>query len=503
MPDKVNNHKWFLLLTVSLLTVMLNLDATAVNLAVPVISHQLNASLSTMQWVINAFVLLSAMFQIIGGRSGDLFGHRRVYALGTIIFVLASVFAGIATNEWWLIGGRIGQGFALGIAYPMTIVLILNAFPKNEHGTAIGILMGTMGVSLAIGPTLGGVIMHYLGWRWIFFVNLPVGIITVICTFLFCKPDQVIKHQGGLDYVGCIFLILGLGGVILALNQSQVWGIHSSYFSCSLIGGLVSLWVLFYIEKNRANRLIDFKLFRNRNFSLNSLIRVVAQMVFLSILFFIPIYLQNILEYSPLYAGGILLVCTFLVGVLSPVAGWFVDKVGVKLPNMIAMISFAVGCYLLSLLTTKVNLPLVFCGLAFIGLGAGISFVSTTGGALAAIKPEESGMATGVFLTIAWAACALGVSVFGMIVALISKSYLLLQTQKLHLFETHTQMSALLRVTRGLSPASYLKGFFSNMDYSSAVNLSHSAYVRAFHAGFLFLCVISFFGFLFSLLIKK
>ena len=498
-----NNHKWLLLLTTCLLTVMLNFDATAVNLAVPVIAHQMDAKLATMQWVINAFVLMSAIFQIIGGRSGDLYGHRRIYVIGTIIFVLSSVFAGFATNDWWLILGRIGQGFALGIAYPMTIVLILNTFPQNQHGTAIGVLMGTMGVSLAIGPTLGGVIMHYLSWRWIFLVNLPIGIVTVICTYLFCKPDPVKTHSETLDYRGALFLLLGLGGVILALNQSEEWGVGSSAFLSTLIIGLIALFILFFVEKNRANRLIDFTLFKIRNYALNSLIRMIAQMVFLPVLFFIPIYLQNFLGYSPLYTGAIMLACTIVVGVLSPFAGTIVDKLGFKIPNVIAMVAFSIGCYLLSDLGTQINFPLLFWGLGLIGLGSGISFVSSTSGALSAVKPEQMGMATGVFYTIAWGACALGITIYGMIAAFISKASLIFHIQQQNLVETHAQLNALIRVARGLSPADHLKAYFSSINYPSAVDLSHIAYEHAFHAGFMFLCLISIVGILLSCLTKK
>src|SRR3990167_4443271 len=226
-------------------------------------------------------------------------------------------------------------------------------------------------------------------------------------------------------------------------------------------------------------------------------------MVFIPVLFFIPIYLQNFLEYSPLYTEAIMLVCTMVVGILSPFAGTIVDKFGFKIPNVIAMAAFSVGCYLLSDLGTQVNFPLLFWGLGLIGLGSGISFVSSTSGALSAVKPTQAGMATGVLYTIAWGACALGITVYGMIAAFISKFYLIFRTQQLHLVETHTQLNALIRVARGLSPASYLKAYFSSMNYLSAVNLSHIAYVRAFHAGFMFLCLISIVGILLSCLTKK
>ena len=214
-------------------------------------------------------------------------------------------------------------------------------------------------------------------------------------------------------------------------------------------------------------------------------------------------YLQNFLGYSPLYTGAIMLACTIVVGVLSPFAGTIVDKLGFKIPNVIAMVAFSIGCYLLSDLGTQINFPLLFWGLGLIGLGSGISFVSSTSGALSAVKPEQMGMATGVFYTIAWGACALGITIYGMIAAFISKASLIFHIQQQNLVETHAQLNALIRVARGLSPADHLKAYFSSINYPSAVDLSHIAYEHAFHAGFMFLCLISIVGILLSCLTKK
>lgn len=497
--------KWWVLFTACLLTVMLNFDATAVNIAVPIIADDLHANLASMQWVINAFVLVSAMFQIIGGRLGDMHGPRKIYILGTIVFVISSLFAGIAPSEALLILGRVGQGFALGIAYPMTMVLILNAFPKNQQAMAIGFVMGTMGVSLAVGPTLGGVILHYMSWRWIFLINLPIGIFTIICTLIFCSADKPVKIHHHLDYLGGLFLILGLLGIILALNQSQNWGMSSLIFWIVLLLGVISIFILYFVEKNRENRLIDFTLFRIRHFSANCIVRVIAQMIFLPLLFFTPIYLQNILEFDPIQSGLIMLISTFVIGLLSPFAGNIIDKTGDTIPTFFSMVMYAIGCFLLYLLIyastmQTLNLLVLFAALILIGLATGINFVSTTAGALKGIENERAGMASGVFFTIIWGASALGIAIFGYFVAIFSKIYLYHKIIGLPFTVAEKYMPELVRIGRGLSPPDALQRYFPEAQIHWLNQLTHAAFLSGFCNGFLILAIFSVIGIFIALL---
>lgn len=491
------NRKWWVLFTACLLTVMLNIDATAVNVAIPAMAHQFHADLASMQWVINAFVLFSAMFQIIGGRSGDIYGHRNVYVIGTVIFIVASSLSGFAINAQMLIAGRALQGFALGIAYPMTMALILNAFSEKEHGLAIGVVMGTMGVSLAIGPTIGGFILHYMSWRWIFFINLPVGLLTVLCTYLFCPKDVIGKQSNmKLDLKGGLFLCLGMLGIILALNQSQVWGVQSPAFIVTFLLGVLFIITLYYVERNKASKLIDFNLFKNLHFSVNSIIRVIAQMVFLPVLFFIPIYLQNIMLISAVKTGLILVVCTLFVGLVSPIAGKLVDRYGFRAPNVFSMIFISIGCFIFSCLPVKLNLAMLFVALAITGIGVGINFVSSTSGALSQISKTESGVASGVFFTIIWASCALGIAFFGSVLTHYADNKLSAAISSFKFLMTSSQHATLERVTHGLSPVSIVHAAFGNIATPKMIDIVQSAYLHGFRMAFFLLAILSAIGIL-------
>jgi len=498
-----SNRKWWILFTMCLLTVMLNFDVTAVNLAIPKIAVDFHANLANMQWVINSFVLLSAMFQILGGRIGDTYGHRKIFVIGTIIFVIASMVAGVATTEWLLILARAGQGLALGLAYPMSIALTYNAFPREQHGVAMGFIMGTMGVWLGIGPTLGGIIIHYIGWRWIFYVNLPIGILTVVLTYIFCYPPKIPKQRESLDYLGASLLILGLLGIVFALNQSQEWGFYSTPFIVIMIAGLLCFVILYYLSKRKIHPIMDFELFKQRNFLLNNIIRIFAQLVFIPVLFFIPIYLQNILGHTPLVSGLFMLYLTVIIGLLSPFAGKFVDRVGFRIPNAISMLAFFIGCLLIYEVTPADTLMLLASGLIFVGVGTGISFVSTTAGALSPISTEKMGLATGILMTVVWVSCAIGISLMGAILALSSKAELLGNLAQKGILLPRVQMNELIRIAQGISPLASLKTLINPSLLPELTRITLSSFMHGFHLGFLVLMFLSILGLILCFLLKK
>jgi len=485
-----------------LLTVMLNIDITAVNLAIPVIAHEFHASLTSMQWVINAYVLLSAMFQIFGGRLGDTYGYKKIFLIGTSLFVIGSAGAGLAFNEELLIGFRALQGFALGISYPMTIILTFAAFPKKNRGFALSFIVATMGISLAIGPPLGGLIIDLIGWRWIFYINVPLGILTFILAYLFCLPRKADTIHP-IDYKGASLLAIGLFSVLLAINQVQNWGLDSLAFWIILFLGLLFLLSLYFIEKREPYPIINFHIFRIRNFLLNNLIRIIVQLVFISILFFLPLFLLNISGYSSLYSGILLLFLTVVIGVISPLAGKWVDKVGDKIPNILSMSLFAIACFLFSFLNTNPNIIFLGVSLLLVGVATGVTFISTVTGSISVASEKEKGAASGMIFTSAWLGCALGVALMGGILAFSSKSYLLKQIGQIKLSLSTTQLEMLERVSKGISSYKHLSSHFSPEVVDQVIEITRSSFLHGFHTSMLVWMFFSLVGVALSLSLKK
>jgi EmrB/QacA subfamily drug resistance transporter len=480
---------------------MLNLDVTAVNLAVPSIAQQFHASLANVQWVINAFILVSAMLQILGGHLGDTFERRSMFFLGTLLFIISSLVCAIAPNLSCLITGRILQGISLGLAYPVSIVIANAVFPKEEHGFVMGVIMGVMGFSLALGPTIGGYLVEVANWRWIFFINVPIGLITLLMTF-FKVPKLPADKPPSLDIPGTITLMVGLGLTILAINQSQVWGFTSSLFLTCITAGLSCFILLYFIERRTPEPIVDFSLFSNRNFNINIIVRVIAQVVFIPTLFFIPLYLVNVASLSPVHAGLSVLTLTSIIALISPFAGKSVDRFGDKLHTLLSMVFYASGAAFLYTLQAQPNLIILIMGLILIGIACSINFVSTTVGTLNAVNKDSSGVATGVLFTVVWASCSLGIAVCGTILGLVSQETVLstLKTQAISL--TQLELSQLIRAAQGVSHFEDLSRFFPNTLMSSLHKLADFAFMDGFHMMFAFLFLCSLMGLILSLFLK-
>jgi len=497
---KKSEKKWWILLSMCLLTVMLNIDATAINIAIPVMAREFQASLASMQWVINAYVLLAAMFQILGGKMGDTYGHKKIFLWGTALFVFSSAGAGISTSEQMLITFRVLQGLALGVAYPMTIAITFATFSKKQQALAMSFIIATMGISLSMGPPIGGLFVNYIGWRWIFFVNVPIGLIAIYLAAAFCPKEKDLSRKK-IDYRGAALLVLGLFGVVLAWNQVQNWGFSSWLFWFSFVVGLGFLTTLYFSEKKEKHPIINFKLFKIRNFLFNNIIRLIAQLVFIPVLFFVPIYLQNIAGYHALYSGMVMLFLTVIIGVLSPIAGKWIDSVGDRVPNVVSMLLFTIGCAFMSHLERVPEMYVLGIGLLFIGIATGINFVSTTTGSVSVVPQDKQGEASGIIFTTAWFGCALGVALMGLIVAMVGNDFLWFQVADMNL--TSEQMGIIDRVSKGMASFRVIPQYFSADAVRRVTMIATESFMVGFRMSMLILMSCSFVGLVLAVFLKK
>ena len=408
--------KWRVLIAMCMFTVLLNFDFTGINLAISVMAHELHAKLTMMQWVMVSYVLAAGMFTILGGKLGDKYGHRNLFVYGTLLYIIGSIMACIAHHMPLLIGGRFIQGMAIGLAYPMTIILTMNAFPKKQHGKAIGIIVSTMGISMAIGPSLGGLFIHYANWRWIFYINVPLGIITILLSLCSCKKDMAIRPDS-IDSFGCFLSMLVMFLLTLSANEIQNWGLTSSYFICSIIASMFCIYLLFVWTKKKQNPFIPIDLLTHKLFAIHTFIRIISQICLMIIFFFTPIYMQNILGFSVLKTSLALLSLTVVIGIASPLAGIWTDRAGPTPPTSTGMVFFVLsGIFAYSALHT-LFIPLISVSYLFCGIAIGLVFTSTSKGAFMSINEKRLGVANGIYFSLCWLANALGLAVSGAILA--------------------------------------------------------------------------------------
>jgi EmrB/QacA subfamily drug resistance transporter len=397
---------------------MIMLDTTIVNVAIPAMSAGLNTTLDQILWVLNAYILVYAVLLITAGRLGDLYGQRNLFAIGLAIFTLASALCGFAQDANQLIVARVFQGVGGALLTPQTLAILTTLFPPERRGAAFGIWAGVAGLATLAGPTVGGAIVTYIDWRWIFYVNVPIGIAALVATFLII-PDVRPGRRHGWDFVGVILATAGLFGVVFGLIEGErfKWGEIGSYVITipEVIGAGAVLLVLFVIwERYQPEPLVPLSLFEERNFAVANWIAATVAFGMMSLFLPIVIYLQSVRGFSALTAGLTLAPMSLTSMFVAPFAGRLADRYGGKYILMAGIFLFAVGFASLTFVAGPDSTWVNFLAPAIIaGAGMGMTFAPMTTVAMRNISPRMAGAASGVLNTTRQVGAAVGSAVVG------------------------------------------------------------------------------------------
>jgi EmrB/QacA subfamily drug resistance transporter len=401
---------------------MILLDTTIVNVAIPAMSSNkgdgLNTTLDQILWVLNAYILVYAVLLITAGRLGDLYGQRNLFAIGLFVFTFASALCGISQNANELIAARVLQGVGGAILTPQTLSIITTLFPPERRGAAFGIWGGVAGLATITGPTVGGAIVTYINWRWIFFVNVPIGIAALIATFAII-PDLRPGRRHGWDFMGVFLSTAGLFAVVFGLIEGQrySWGEIGSYgitIPEVIIGGVALLVVFIVWERFQAEPLMPLSLFRDRNFAVANWIAAAISFGMLSLFLPIVIYLQSVRGFTALVAGLTFAPMSLTSMVVAPFAGRFADKVGGKYILLAGITLFTIGFGLVTFVAGPDSTFINFLGPAIIaGAGMGMTFAPMTTVAMRNISPQMAGAASGILNTTRQLGAAIGSAVIG------------------------------------------------------------------------------------------
>jgi len=416
--DRARTNPWLVLLVLTTGFFMIMLDTTIVNVAIPAMSTGLNTTLDQILWVINAYILVYAVLLITAGRLGDLYGQRNLFAIGLLIFTVASALCGVSQNPEQLIAARILQGVGGALLTPQTLAILTSIFPPERRGAAFGIWGGVAGLATVAGPTLGGAIITYIDWRWIFFINVPIGIAALVATFLVI-PDLRPGRRHGWDIVGVALATAGLFGIVFGLIEGERynWGQIGSYPITipEVIGGGLFLIVVFIIwERFQTEPLVPLSLFADRNFAVANWISAAISFGMLSMFLPFTIYLQSARGFSALVAGLTLAPMSLTSMITAPFAGRFADKVGGKYILMAGISLFTIGMTSIAFVAGPDSTWVNFLAPAIVaGLGIGMTFAPMTTVAMRNIEPRVAGAASGVLNTIRQLGAAVGSAVIG------------------------------------------------------------------------------------------
>jgi EmrB/QacA subfamily drug resistance transporter len=387
------NRKWWTLAGACSGLFLLMLDSTVVALALPEIRGDVGASSEGLQWVMNGYLLTIAVLVVTAGRLGDMFGRKRVFIFGTVVFACGSVVSGAAGDQVGLIVGRVLQGAGAAPMLSLSLALVCNAFPSAKQPRALGIWAAVSAVALGIGPLAGGVLIE-IDWRLIFWMNLPVAAIGVAITAI-AAPESTDPGAGtGIDWAGLAALSVGITAVVLALVQSRGWSAPVTIGLVVLgVGALRAFW---RIERRAANPIVDFALFRNGPYFGASAAAFALVGAYWAVMFFQPQYLQDVRGHSPIAAGLLILPITVPMIFVSPFSGRLIGRFGARRLMTAGMSLGVVGLLLLTQVGADSTFVLVLGAYLLFGVALGLVYAPMSTAAMAAMPGEKVGIASGV-----------------------------------------------------------------------------------------------------------
>jgi EmrB/QacA subfamily drug resistance transporter len=411
-PDP--SKKWPIMAAVSMGIFLATIDGSIVNVALPTLEAELHTSFSLVQWVVVGYLLVITTLLLSFGRWADMIGKKKIYIAGYIIFTLGSLFCGLSSSIYMLIASRLFQAVGASMQMALGMAIVTEAFPPNERGKALGFTGLMVSLGIIAGPTLGGVILGSLSWHWIFFVNLPVGILGTIMVIRFV-PNVIPGIKQKFDFYGAALLLVSLSSLTIGLTLGELNG-----FQTLLVYALLALFVItfagfLYIEKRVTQPMIDLRLFANRLFSINLVTGFLTFMASAGTTILMPYYLQTVMGYTPQKTGLLMAVVPIALGIISPISGSLSDRFGTRPLTVIGLAFMLFGYILVSTLQTDTTALGYILRFLPIGIGAGI-FQSPNNSEIMSSAPRESlGVASGLLSLTRTLGQTTGIAILGAI----------------------------------------------------------------------------------------
>ncbi|HET7457952.1 MAG TPA: MFS transporter [Gemmatimonadaceae bacterium] len=405
-------RRW-VLVTIGTGTFMSALDGSVVNTLLPVLGRELHTGVAGIEWVTTVYLLVVSGLLLSVGRAGDLFGHRHLYLGGFVLFVIGSALCGLAGSAHWLIALRAVQALGAAMLFATAPAILTRSFPASMRGRALGALGTFTYLGLTAGPSLGGWLAGTFGWRSVFYINVPVGLVAIALATRFIARDHVARHEERFDFAGAATFTAGLVTLLLALNQGHAWGWGSPAIVALLAAAALLLALFVWIETKRRSPMLDLSLFRTRMFSAAVVSALLNYACVYAVLFVLPFLLIQGRGMSVQQAGLLLTAQPLVMAVVAPVSGALSDRVGSRGLATVGMLLLAAGLAALALLVQHGPPAAIAAALALVGLGVG-TFVSPNNSALMGAAPRHrQGIAAGVLATARNVGMVLGVGFAG------------------------------------------------------------------------------------------
>jgi EmrB/QacA subfamily drug resistance transporter len=478
------NSRWWTLGAMCFALFMVMLDNTVVNVALPSIQRSLHASLSSLEWTVNAYTLTFAVLMVTGGRLGDIFGRRKMFLFGVVVFGISSAAIGFAPSDTALVSFRAVQGIGAAFMMPATLSIITQAFPAEERGTAIGTWAGVSALALAIGPVIGGFLTQQVSWRAIFFINPPIAIIATAVTLFAARESRDETVDRTVDFAGIATLTIGLTALVLGLVEGNSWHWGSVRVVSLFVLAAVSLIAFVQIERRVKAPMIDFAFFRSRTSLGANLVGFLVTFAMFAQFFFVTLYMQNILHYTPLQTGVRFLPSTLLIIVMGPLAGRLTDRVGPRPLMTLGLVIVSTAILIQSRITVHSGYGLLLPGFVLMGLGMGLVMSPMSTAAMNAVDRTKAGAASGVLSMSRMVGSTFGVAIMGALVATIGRD-------KINQSLPHLPSATRAAIANSLGSGGTITGHTAT---PQIIGATHEAFVSALSTGLLVGAIVTLIG---------
>ncbi len=426
-------NPWLVLITVMVGTVLIGLDRTVVNLAIPSIISDFGITVTTAAWIATAYIISNAVFVPVFGKLGDLFGNRIIYLWSFVGFIIVSLLAGLSWNFGSLITFRLIQGFVGAAVYPTAMSLIAKSFPNTRmRAQALGIWASSFAVSAVIGPLIGGYLVENFTWRAVFYINLPIGIIGLLMT-LFLIPRDKPEEHGSFDWFGSLLLAGAISSMVLVLDQGQVWGWLSFVSWLCYIGTVVFSILVYVWETRHAHPIIDFSLFKNPTIASVLIVSFISFGGLMGAMFLLPIFTQRVLGFDAIKSGLVLVPMALALPIFAPLGAWLAQKFNPRYTVSAGMFVAAYGLYLLNALNPTMGSFDFILPLALFGAGLGLGLSPMTNASTTAVPLHQVGMSSGLLNLARNIGGAFGIALFGTALSNAINSNILTVSQNSHI----------------------------------------------------------------------
>jgi len=396
---------------------MAYIDSTAMNVILPVFQLELNAKISQVQWIVEAYALILSSLLLIGGALGDHFGRKIIFIIGVVLFSMSSLWSGLSPNIQILITARCFQGIGGALMVPGSLAIITSTFSTEKRGKAIGTWAAFTALMTALGPLLGGWLVENFSWRWVFYINIPISVIVLYTVSKYVPESKKRMYNTGIDLFGGVIITFGLAGIVFGLIESSNHGFDNIYILLSLFMGFLILIFFVIYENNIQNPLVPIHLFRNTEFAIGNLITFLMYSALGGATFFVPFNLIQVQDYTPVQAAAAFLPMLIILFLLSRWSGSIVDKYGAKKPLTLGPLISGVGYLILAFADlSKSNYWYgLFPSIVVLGFGMTITIAPLTTAVMNSLSVSYSGLASGINNSLGRIAGVMAIAVFGLI----------------------------------------------------------------------------------------